>query len=47
MKHNIGYIIICVTFIQLGANIYDNPLYFKVKKYISNMRVIRRLNKVT
>jgi len=46
MKHNICYIIICIAFIQLGANIYDNPSYLKIMKYISNTRVIRRLRKV-
>jgi hypothetical protein len=35
-----------VTFIQLGANIYDNPSYLKIMKHISNTRVIRRLRKV-
>jgi hypothetical protein len=40
------YIIICVTFIQLGANIYDNPSCLQIMKHISNTRVIRRLRKV-
>ena len=41
------HIIICVTFIQLGANIYDNPSYLKlIMKHISNTRGNRRLRKV-
>jgi len=38
-------IIIRLTFIQLGANIYDNPLRLKIMKHINNTRVIR-LNKI-
>ena len=33
------YIIIRVTFIQLCANIYDNPSCLKIMKHISNTRV--------
>jgi len=36
----------CVTFIQFGANIYDNPSYLKIMKHIGNTRLIRCLNKV-
>ena len=40
------YITLCVTFIQLGANIYDNPSYLKIMKHFSNTRVNKRLRKV-
>ena len=39
------YIIICVTFIQLGANIYDNTSCIKIMEHISDTRVKKRLHK--